>query len=130
MTRLILTIGALFGMFAVMLGAFGAHGLKAQVGVELLATWATASDYLALHALALLALGALSAQRPASRLLLLSSWCFVLGSFVFSGSLYTRVLTDASVWGAITPFGGTVLIVGWALLAIGLWRAFSPNRAA
>ena len=128
MTRLTLTIGALFGMLAVMLGAFGAHGLKARVSAELLTTWATASDYLALHALVLLALGSLWAQRPGSRLLATSAGCFILGSLVFSGSLYIRVLSDVRAWGAVTPFGGTFLILGWALLAVGLWRAFSPPR--
>lgn len=129
MTRLSLTLGALFGMLAVMLGAFGAHGLKAHVTAERLTTWATASDYLALHALALLALGALSAQRPASRLLALSAFCLISGSVVFSGSLYVLVLTDVRAWGAVTPFGGSLLIVGWGLAAAGLWEAFSPDGA-
>jgi len=129
MTRLSLTLGALFGMLAVMLGAFGAHGLRTQVTAERLTTWATASDYLALHALALLALGALSAQRPGSRLLGLSAWCFVFGTLVFSGSLYILVLTDVGAWGAVTPFGGSLLILGWGLLALGLWKAFSLDEA-
>ena len=129
MTRLSLTLGALFGMLAVLLGAFGAHGLEAHVAAERLATWATASVYLALHALALLALGALSAQRPRSRLLALSAWCLIFGTLVFSGSLFILVLTDIPAWGAVTPFGGSLLILGWGLLAVGLWKAFSPNGA-
>lgn len=127
MTRLSLTLGALFGMFAVTLGAFGAHGLKSQVTADRLVTWATASDYLALHALALLAVGALSVQRSESRLLAVSVGCLVLGTIIFSGSLYILVLTNVSAWGAITPFGGSLLIVGWGLLAVALWKAFSPQ---
>ena len=128
MTRLTLTLGALFGMLAVVLGAFGAHGIKAHVSPEQLTTWILATDYLSIHALALLALGSLSVQRPGSRLLVLSAWCFGFGSLVFCGSLFIRVLADAPAWGAVTPFGGTLLIAGWALLALGLWRAFSPGR--
>lgn len=129
MTRLSLTLGALFGMRAVMLGAFGAHGLKAHVATERLATRATASDYLALHALTLLAPGALSAQRPGSRLLALSAWCLIFGTLVFSGSLYFLVLTDIRARGAVAPFGGSLPIVGWGLLALDLWKAFSLDGA-
>jgi uncharacterized membrane protein YgdD (TMEM256/DUF423 family) len=126
-TRLTLTTGALFGLLAVVLGAFGAHGLEAQVAPQLLVVWATASDYLALHALALLALGSLSERRPDSRLLAASAWCLILGTLIFSGSLYARVLTDVRAWGAVTPFGGALLIAGWSVLAFGLWRAFAPR---
>ncbi|MEA3278753.1 MAG: DUF423 domain-containing protein [Pseudomonadota bacterium] len=128
MTRLILSVGAVFGLVAVGLGAFGAHGLKDRVAVELLTTWATAADYLALHALALLALGSLSAQRPDSKLLVLAAWCFIVGGLVFSGSLFVLVLTDVRAWGAVTPIGGTLLIAGWAVLAAAVWRAFPPER--
>lgn len=125
MTRLILTTGAVYGLLAVALGAFGAHGLQHRVAPELLVTWATASDYLAMHALALLAIGSLStqsAQRETSKLVVFAAWCFVAGAAIFSGSLFLRVVTDVRAWGAVTPIGGTVLIAGWATLAIGLWR--------
>ena len=81
-----------------------------------------------MHALALLALGSVTAHRRGSRLLTLSAWRFILGSLLFSGSLYIRVLTDVRAWGAVTPFGGALLIAGWALLATGLWRAFPPTK--
>ena len=130
MTRYTLTIGAVFGLLSVSLGAFGAHGLQNQVSAQLLATWATASDYLGMHALVLLVVASLSAQRPGSRLLTLAAWCFVIGSLLFSGSLFVRVLTDVRAWVAVTPVGGTVLIAGWTLLAFAGWRTFSPERAA
>lgn len=128
MTRLSLSVGAVFGLVAVGLGAFGAHGLKDRVAAELLDTWTTAADYLALHALALLALGLLSAQRPDSKLLPLAALCFMVGALVFSGSLFVLVLTDMRAWGAVTPVGGTLLIAGWTVLAIAVWRAYPPAR--
>jgi uncharacterized membrane protein YgdD (TMEM256/DUF423 family) len=127
--RLSLTAGAVFGLLSVALGAFGAHGLRADTSGHLLTTWATAADYLSIHALALLAIGSLSAQRPGSRLLNLSAWAFVAGGTLFSGSLFLRVLTDERAWGAVTPFGGSILIAGWAVLALGLWRLFAPRRS-
>lgn len=128
MTRFTLTLGAVYGLLAVALGAFGAHGLAARVPAERLVTWATGADYLGLHALALLAVGALLALRPGDRLLALAAACLAAGALVFSGSLFVLVLTGIRWWGAVTPFGGLTLIVGWAALAVGAWRAFGPHR--
>jgi uncharacterized membrane protein YgdD (TMEM256/DUF423 family) len=124
MSRLALTVGALYGMFAVSLGAFGAHGLADRVPPERLVTWATGAEYLGLHALALLACGLMLALRPGARLLAAAAWAIGLGTLVFSGSLFVLVLSGVRWWGAVTPFGGVALILGWALLAAGAWRAF------
>lgn len=128
MSRAALTLGGLFGMISVGLGAFGAHDLAARVPAERLVTWGTAADYLGLHALALLLCGVLLALRPGRRLLALSAWCFALGSLVFSGSLFVLVLSGVGWWGAVTPFGGVALIAGWGLLSVGAWIAFAPPR--
>jgi uncharacterized membrane protein YgdD (TMEM256/DUF423 family) len=122
MARWWIGLGAIFGLLTVSLGAFGAHGLRGRVASELLATWGTAADYLGLHALALLTCGLLVLHAPGSRLIAAAAWCFVLGSLLFSGSLFALVLTGLPGLGAITPFGGTLLIAGWALLALGAWR--------
>ena len=122
MARWWISLGAVFGLLTVSLGAFGAHGLRGRVASELLVTWGTAADYLGLHALALLACGLLALHAPGSRLIAAAAWCFVLGSLLFSGSLFALVLTGLRGLGAITPFGGTLLIAGWALLALGTWR--------
>jgi len=116
-----LVVAALLGATAVMAGAFGAHGLRAVLTERYLATWETAAHYQLTHALALLAL-ALSMQ--AVPRLANSSWClwsarcFILGSLIFSGSLYALVLSGIGWLGAITPLGGALLIMGWLLLAI------------
>jgi len=127
MTRVWLTLGAVYGLLAVSLGAFGAHGLRGRVADELLVTWGTGADYLALHALALLACGLLTLHVPGSRLIWAAAWCFALGSLVFSGSLFVLVLSGVRALGAVTPFGGVLLIAGWALLALGSWRGLAPG---
>ena len=73
MKRILLTCGALYGALAVALGAFGAHALKARLDPELLAHWGTATQYLALHALALLATGMLMERQPPRRSLALAA---------------------------------------------------------
>jgi uncharacterized membrane protein YgdD (TMEM256/DUF423 family) len=127
-TRYTLTVGALYGALAVSLGAFGAHSLKASVGPGLIAIWYTGAHYLALDALALLAVGSLSAQRPRLPLLGLAAWAFGLGGLVFSGSLFVLVLTGVRAWEAVIPFGGGMLIAGWLVLAVAAWRGFGHEE--
>ena len=122
MARIWLTLGAVWGLLTVALGAFGAHGLRGRVADDLLVTWGTGADYLGMHALAFLACGLLALHIPGSRLIGAAAWCFVVGSLLFSGSLFALVLTGMRGLGAVTPFGGTLLIAGWALLALGAWR--------
>ena len=122
MPRIWLTLGAVWGLLTVALGAFGAHGLRGRIADDLLVTWGTGADYLGMHALALLACGLLALHIPGSRLIGAAAWCFVVGSLLFSGSLFALVLTGMRGLGAVTPFGGTLLIAGWALLGIGAWR--------
>ncbi len=111
--------GALFGLSGVMIGAFGAHGLKALLTADQLAIYHTGVDYQFVHALALLLLGAL-AQHQTPKAWQLAATLFIAGVFIFSGSLYLLVLTDTSWLGALTPIGGTSFIAGWAALLWGL----------
>ena len=113
--------GALFGLSGVMIGAFGAHDLKALLTPDQLAIYHTGVDYQFVHALALLLLGAL-AQHQTPKAWQLAATLFIAGVFFFSGSLYLLVLTDISWLGAITPIGGTSFIAGWAALLWGLRR--------
>jgi uncharacterized membrane protein YgdD (TMEM256/DUF423 family) len=113
--------GALFGLSGVMIGAFGAHGLKALLNPDQLEIYHTGVDYQFVHALALLLLGAL-AQHQTPKAWQLAATLFIAGVFIFSGSLYLLVLTDISWLGAITPIGGTSFIAGWAALLWGLRR--------
>jgi len=115
-------LGGLFGALAVVAGAFGAHGLRGRLSPDLLAVFETGARYQMYHALALLGVAILLERRPSAPLSA-AGWCFAGGTLVFSGSLYLLALTGALWWGAVTPLGGVALIVGWGLVAYGLWRS-------
>ena len=119
--KALLLLGALNAALAVAMGAFGAHGLKARVDAALLDTWATASEYHFFHALALL-LVAMLARQYDSAAMVTAGWVLLAGMLVFSGSLYALVLTGERWLGAVTPLGGTAMIVGWLMLAWAIWR--------
>ena len=121
-----MTLGAVGGLLTVALGAFGAHGLKGRVDPALLANWNTAADYLGLHALALLACGLTLLHRPEAGLVNWAGWSFLIGVSLFSGSLFAMTLTGVRQLGMITPIGGVLLILAWALLAVGVARLGSP----
>jgi uncharacterized membrane protein YgdD (TMEM256/DUF423 family) len=111
-------IAALFGITAVALGAFGAHGLKEILTLNnRVDTYNLAVEYHFYHTFALLSVGILMNHFP-SRLLNYASLCFLLGIIFFSGSLYTLALTNVKIMGAITPVGGVLFIAGWIQLAI------------
>ena len=121
-----MTLGAVGGLLTVALGAFGAHGLKGRVDPALLANWNTAADYLGLHALAILACGLTLLHRPEAGLVNWAGWAFLIGVCLFSGSLFAMTLTGLRQLGMITPIGGVLLILAWALLAVGAARLGSP----
>ncbi len=122
MASIWLMLGALYGLLGVVFGAFGAHALRARLSAEMLAIWRTAVEYQFYHALALGLIGLLLRQAGASRLLDAAGACFALGVLIFSGSLYVLALSDLRVLGAITPIGGLLFIIGWALLLIAAMR--------
>lgn len=134
--------GAILAALAVVFGAFGAHGLerrlkavygdqeKSIVGHTVPATYKylqdfkTGAEYHMYHALGLLALGIAAAQQQSVRKShRVAAWCFVLGILLFSGSLYVLVLTGLKWLGAITPIGGTLMIIGWIAFALGMTGA-------
>jgi len=109
--------GALWGLLGVGLGAFGAHGLKgvAPPSEQGLAWWETGARYHLIHAVALVLVGLLQHHRPGGDA---AGWSFLLGSLVFSGTLYAMALGAPRWFGAITPLGGLGLMLGWLLLAL------------
>jgi uncharacterized membrane protein YgdD (TMEM256/DUF423 family) len=106
--------GAASCAIAVALGAFGAHGLKSR-GIEpyLLEIWSTAVQYHFIHALGMM-LNGVAPGGPSHN----AGYAFLVGTGLFSGSLYAITLTGKKWLGAITPFGGTLFVVGWVLLAM------------
>jgi len=112
-------MGALYGLLAVIFGAFGAHALKKKLTPELLQSFETGVKYQMYHAIVLLVLGFnLSFDKP------LDSWtvnCFIFGTLLFSFSIYALCLGAAKgqkprFLGPVTPIGGLLLVTGWALL--------------
>ncbi len=100
-------------LLSVAAGAFGAHGLKAMVSEQALQWWQTACQYLMYHSLASLFVVVLMVVG------LRCFWTvrlFTLGNALFAGSLMVMTLTDMRVLGAITPIGGLMYLLGWALL--------------
>lgn len=121
MAKLFIQLAALNGALAVIIGAFGAHALKARLTPELLSVYETGLQYHFWHALALLAIGILAYQLPGSRTLMASGIAFLVGIILFSGSLYLLASTEIRhigfmPVGLITPFGGMSFIIGWLLL--------------
>lgn len=112
-------VGAVSGALTVGLGAFGAHGLESRLSPEDLALWETAVQYQGLHALALVLVGLWRGQGGKG---CAAGWGFLVGSAIFSGTLYAMALGGPRWLGAITPIGGTALIAGWIALAISAWR--------
>ena len=127
MSRSILSTAAILGALAVILGAFGAHGLKSLVPPESVSTFETGVRYHMYHVFALLAIGLLSIHYPVLPMKR-AAQCFLVGMLLFSGSLYLLTLLKAtdtvglSSIGLITPIGGLFLVAGWLFLFWGLLK--------
>jgi uncharacterized membrane protein YgdD (TMEM256/DUF423 family) len=116
-------IGALLLGFAVMLGAFGAHGLRNRLDVYSMGVYERAVFYHFIHALGLLIASLLLRTGALSQSA--GQWvCALLlaGILIFSGSLYILAVTGLRWLGAITPLGGLSFIAAWLLLALALVR--------
>jgi uncharacterized membrane protein YgdD (TMEM256/DUF423 family) len=124
MDRVFLTLGALSGLVAVAAGAFGAHALRDRLSADMLSVFQTGVTYQMYHALALVLVGILLGRFSVDGSVWLSAsgWLFVVGTVLFSGSLYALSLSGTTWLGAITPLGGVAFLAGWLTLAIGIWR--------
>lgn len=115
--------GALLAALAVTAGAFGAHGLASRLDARGLELWETAARYLMYGGLGLAALGAWARQAPAAGgMLRAAAWCLLAGAAVFSGTVFALALGGPRWLGAVTPLGGTFLILGFLLFAWAAWR--------
>lgn len=126
--KILAIITAIMGFLAVALGAFGAHALRQIVAPEMLTVWQTAMQYQMFHVLALLSIVIAGSHKP-NPLLKVSAWLFVVGILLFSGSLYLLVITGIKSLGMITPVGGAMFLIGWAVLAVALVRFVSVNKS-
>jgi uncharacterized membrane protein YgdD (TMEM256/DUF423 family) len=121
MERLFFSIGCTFGFLGVALGAFAAHALKARLSPELLATFEVGVRYQLVHALALLAVAWAHTRWP-NQGVSASGWLFIIGTLLFSGSLYALSLSGVRGLGIVTPIGGIALLAGWLCLLWAPWR--------
>ncbi len=121
MDRLLFALGATSGLIAVGAGAFGAHMLRARLPPELLAVFETGARYQMYHALSLLA-AAWAVTRWPGPWAVRAGWLFLVGTLLFSGSLYAMALSGVRWLGAITPFGGAAFLAGWGCLILAARR--------
>src|ERR1700722_19390846 len=117
--RALATAGILLAL-ATVLGAFGAHALKAQLAPDRLQVYETAVRYHFFHALGLLGIG-LTLRFVDTRRVRWAALLVLAGVVLFSGSLYALTFGAPRLLGIVTPFGGLALIAGWISYAVGLW---------
>ena len=121
--KIFLALGSLNAMLAVILGAFGAHGLKTRLTENMLLVYQTGVQYHIYHALGLIIVGLVIMQLLPSIWFKSAGWLMLTGILLFSGSLYILSITQLRWLGAIAPFGGTAFIFAWLALFIGIIRA-------
>lgn len=112
-----LTVGAFALMLAVLIGAFGAHGLKSMVTPEKLVTFETGVRYHFYHGFGLVLIGILSQLFPSMNLRV-SFFSFIVGILLFSFNCYLYVLSDIKVFAMIVPLGGLLFVLGWLMMGI------------
>ncbi len=122
--RAFAAIGAGLALLAVGAGAFGAHMLQGRISGESLEVFDTAVRYQVYHAFGLLAVGGFS-MNHSTPLLQWAGKLFVVGTVVFSGSLYLLAFTGIGWLGAITPIGGACFLIGWGTMC---WSLVSQSK--
>jgi uncharacterized membrane protein YgdD (TMEM256/DUF423 family) len=127
-----LIIASLLGLIGVILGAFGAHGLKPHLSPEQLLSYETGVRYQLIHAVALLAILGFRSH-CSDKLMRISTGFMTTGVVLFSGSIYLLAcrevigLTSYKWLGPITPLGGLCLIIAWGILVVAGIRM--PSKA-
>lgn len=120
--KFLLVGGVSAALLAVVLGAFAAHGLKSQLSDTLLSAFQTGVQYQMYHGLAII-LVVLYHQHHGGGLLSASALLFLIGIFLFSGSLYALALTGIKWFGPVTPIGGLCFIAGWLAFLVSVLKS-------
>ncbi len=121
-TKLFLSIASFMLAIAVAIGAFGAHGLKSIVEPSMLTTYNTGVEYHFYNTLGLFAISFMIFLKPTSKKLVIASWLILIGTIIFSFSLYLLVILNMPILGAITPIGGTLMIIAWLIVAYAIYK--------
>lgn len=117
-----LAITSFMMALSIALGAFGAHGLKSIVTDSMLKIYNTGIQYQFYNTLGLFIVAFLINFKPDSKKLRLSAWLIIIGMIIFSFSLYALVVLNLPILGAITPIGGTLLIIAWLVVTYSLLK--------
>lgn len=117
-----LAIAAFLMALSIALGAFGAHGLKKILDENMLEVFKTGVTYSFYNTLALFAATFIYMLKKDSKLIKISLYLIVIGTLIFSLSLYALTLLNMPILGAITPIGGTLQIIAYLLLCIGILK--------
>lgn len=123
MAKFYLVLGSINALLVVLIGAFGAHGLKARLTIENMAIFQTGVQYHFYHAVGLILVGLIAMQLTSPPYFRWSAWLMVMGIVLFSGSLYALSITNIRWLGMITPLGGTAFILAWIMLAVGILKS-------
>jgi uncharacterized membrane protein YgdD (TMEM256/DUF423 family) len=121
MIRFLISAGALACAVAVAAGAFGAHGLQGRLSARGLELWETAARYLVYGGVGTVLAGLVALHGP-GRALPWAGALLLAGAAVFSGTVFALALGGPRWLGAVTPLGGTLMILGFLLFAWGAWR--------
>ena len=123
MSKTFLILGTLNTFICILLGAFGAHGLKKMLSSDMLTVYNTAVQYHFYHAFGILVIGLLLQHLPNSRLIPIAGWLMLLGIILFSFSLYAISISGGIPGlGIVTPFGGISFLSAWLLLTYAIWK--------
>jgi len=117
-----LAIASFMMALAIAIGAFGAHGLKAIVTEQMLKVYNTGVEYHFYNTLGLFAIALIINFKPQSKKLIVAAWLVLIGMIIFSFSLYALVILNIPVLGAITPIGGTLLIIAWLIVTYSILK--------
>ena len=114
-------IASLFAALAILFGAFGSHALKERLSAQSLEVYDIATRYLMFHALGIFLIALLGFQLP-KEYLEMPVTIMIVGTSIFSGSLYLIAMLNFKKLGMVTPIGGLLLIVSWLLLAYNIYK--------
>ena len=120
--KIFFAIASFMMALGIALGAFGAHALKSILDEYFLKIYNTGIQYHFYNTLGLFAATFIYALKPDSKKIFISLWLIIIGMIIFSFSLYFLAILNMPILGAITPIGGTLLIIAWLILAYGILK--------
>ena len=120
--KIFFAIASFMMALGIALGAFGAHALKSILDEYFLKIYNTGIQYHFYNTLGIFAATFIYALKPDSKKIFISLWLIIIGMIIFSFSLYFLAILNMPILGAITPIGGTLLIIAWLTLTYGILK--------